>query len=188
MGNLAHLRLAAGCLLGGSTATQSRRWVTLFRVSILRDRRTVLYAGSHASGRHARVWSHDLRPFPFWASLLTGVGWVSMTTPRCTFTCVIHSHLLNGVTSSGSMFTAFPSRFPRLRTSRTRGEGAVISPTREVGVGEQPDRLYHRTYMDTQLRKSMRLSPLIPRSARPVSSEQVAHTRWSRPGQLGAIL
>lgn len=111
LGNLSHLWLAAGYLLGVSASIESCKWVTLFRVSIWHDRRTVLYAGSRLGGRHARVWSHDLRPFPFWASLITGVGWFSMTTPQRTFTCVVHSHLLNGVTLSGSAFTAFPSRF-----------------------------------------------------------------------------
>lgn len=49
------------------------------------------------------------------------------------------------------------------------------SPAWEAGVGEQPPGLYNHTYMDTQLRKSMRRSPLIRRSTRPISSEQVAH-------------
>lgn len=39
---------------------------------------------------------------------------------------------------------------------------------------------YHLTCLDTQLRKSQRLSPLIP-YASTVSSEQVAHTTCSRP-------
>ena len=52
-----------------------------------------------------------------------------MTTPQRTFTCVIHSHLLDGVALSDSALTVVPSRFPRLMTSRPQGEGAVTSFT-----------------------------------------------------------
>ena len=110
LGQSLPLGLAAGCLLSVSTATESQQWVTLFRVSILRDRRTVLYAGSHEWTPYKNV---VVRPetVPVWASLLTDVGWVSMTTPQHTFTRVVHSHLLNGVVPVGLALTAFPSRF-----------------------------------------------------------------------------
>lgn len=182
MGNLFRRWHTAGCLLGVSATTESRRRVTLFRVSIWRDRRAMLYVGSHRGGRLAGMWLPDLRPFPFWVQPLTGVGWFSMTTPQRTFTCVVPSHLLNGVTPSGSALTAFPSRFPRLITSLTRGEGAVTSSTRGAGVDGTHRLCYHRTCMDTQLRKSDATFVAHPPPQRAVSGEQVAHTRCSRRG------
>jgi hypothetical protein len=47
-----------------------------------------------------------------------------------------HSHLLDGITTSGSLYSAVSSRFNRLRTSRPVGDDAVSRTTSAVGLAE----------------------------------------------------
>ena len=87
------------------------------------------------------------------------MGRAKFTTPLRTFTEVLLSHLLNEVTPSGSMLSAFPSRFPRLRTTRPQREGAVFRPPeREELI------IFYRTSMNTQLSERLTISAaLLPR-------------------------
>jgi len=84
--------LPARCL----TTSESHQRVIPFRVSILRDRRVVLYAGSHSDEYHARVCCmvRDQSHFgpacqPIWQGLHDDAS----TAPLLVVT---HSHLLNG--------------------------------------------------------------------------------------------
>lgn len=67
-----------------------------------------------------------LKPFPFLGLLISQRKQVLHHERfNHTFTCVIHSHLLAGITPSDSAFTGFYSRFtPRVATS-AHGENAV---------------------------------------------------------------
>ena len=69
--------LPARCL----TTSESRQRVIPFRVSILRDRRVVLYAGSRSSECHVSAGQHDQRPIPF-GPAIQPLGRVCMTTPH----------------------------------------------------------------------------------------------------------
>jgi len=51
-----------------------------------------------------------------------------------------HSHLLDGITTSGSLYSAVSSRFSRLRTSRPGGDDAVSRTTSAVGLAEETQR------------------------------------------------
>ena len=88
------------------------RTVPPFRVSTLRDVRSVLYAGFRIECRLAFAWQTRPGTVPFWACPIASVGRFSLTTPHRTFTCVDPSCLLNGVAASGSRFTAFSSSLP----------------------------------------------------------------------------
>ena len=85
-------------------------------VSILRDLRTVLYAGFRIECRLASIGKPSRKPFPFGPAsafrAIANVGRASLTTPHHTFICIDHSRLLNGVTAFGSRFTAFSSSLP----------------------------------------------------------------------------
>jgi hypothetical protein len=56
---------------------------------------------------------------------------------------VDHSHLLDGMITSGSSSSAFLSRFSRLRTSRSGGDNVVSRTTSAVGLDDT--KAYHRT-------------------------------------------
>ena len=108
MGNLLSWWHTAGCLLDVSTAIESRQEITLFRVFILRDRRMVFYAGSRQGERHVAGCLHGPETIPILGpACQSALAGSSMTTPQCTFTCVIHSHLLDGVAQSDSVLTVF---------------------------------------------------------------------------------
>jgi len=63
---------------------------------------------------------------------------------------VDHSHLLDGITTSGSPYSAVSSRFNRLRTSRPVGDDAVSRTTSAVGLAEETQ----RTNINLQLLKN----------------------------------
>jgi hypothetical protein len=103
----------------------------------------------------------DLETVPFWASLSSGFGWFRMTTPQCTFSCLIHSR--------------FPDRFcipaeqSRLcfplstRVYQAHAEGKGCLPfTREAGVVAIPLVQYPLPAWICSYENQKRLSPLIP--------------------------
>jgi hypothetical protein len=63
------------------TPHESRQRVIPSRVSIFRDRRVVLYAGSRSSEYHVSEWQHGRRPVPF-GPAVQPLGRVCMTTPQ----------------------------------------------------------------------------------------------------------
>ena len=119
---------------------ESVKRVTLFRLSISRDFRTVLRLrpGLVASERPSALCLIDLETAPFWASLPSGFGWFCMTTPQYTFSCLIHVYPFMGIVACPASsvvrfdFTGFSSRFRPAFTRRTPREGAVSrSPGRQ---------------------------------------------------------
>ena len=147
------------------TSGESRQRVTPFRVSILRDRRAVLYAGSRLGECHVSAWQHGLRPIPF-GPAIQPLGRVCMTTPQ--------PHLY----SSLPIVTCSTGRFVRLDAYRlsfplstvddqSLAEGRRCLPfTGEVRVDDSPCWEYPLTHMDTQLSKITRPLPLNPRALR----------------------
>jgi hypothetical protein len=92
------------------------------------------------------------------------------------------SHLLDGITTSGSLYSAVSSRFSRLRTSRPGGDEAVSRTISAVGLDEITQLGYHRTNITLQLLKNSQ--PVLYRPApdleRSVSGERVAPNQCTR--------
>ena len=161
------------------TSGESRQRVTPFRVSILRDRRAVLYAGSRLGECHVSAWQHGLRPIPF-GPAIQPLGRVCMTTPQ--------PHLY----SSLPIVTCSTGRFVRLDAYRlsfplstvddqSLAEGRRCLPfTGEVRVDDSPCWEYPLTHMDTQLSKITRPLPLNPRALRH-GFERTGRTPWLQP-------
>ena len=101
----------------------------------------------------------DLETVPFWASLSPGFGWFCMTTPQCTFSCLIHRRLPDLFCSPVQQFRFFFPLSTRVYQAHAEGRGCLPF-TREAGVDGIPLAQYHFACMDMQLRKSQRLSPL----------------------------
>jgi hypothetical protein len=145
------------------TSGESRQRVTPFRVSILRDRRVVLYVGSRLSECHVSAWQHGLRPIPF-GPATQPLGRVCMTTPQPH----LDSSLPIVTCSTGRLIRleAYRLSFPlSTRAYQFRAEGRCCLPfTREVRVDDYPCWEYHLTHMDTQLSKITRPLPLNPRT------------------------
>jgi hypothetical protein len=55
--------------------------------------------GLVVSERLSAMCPIDLETVPFWASLSSGFGWLWMTTPQCTFSCLIRSRFPDQVCS-----------------------------------------------------------------------------------------
>ena len=78
------------------TPHESRQRVIPFRVSIWRDRRVVLYAGSRSSECHLSEGQHGRRPVPFGpANSAVGQG-LHDDASTAPLLIVTHSHLLDG--------------------------------------------------------------------------------------------
>ena len=116
--------------------------------------------GLFASERLSAVCPIDLETVPFWASLSSGFGWFCMTTPQCTFSCLVHSRFpgLSGRPVRPS-WLFFPLS---TRVYQAHAEGRGCLPfTREAGVDWIP---FHgiidlHGYAVTKIK---RLSPLSP--------------------------
>ena len=75
----------------------------------------------------------DLETVPFWASLSFSFGWFWMTTPQCTFSCLVHSRLPNRFRSSVQQIRFFCPH--STRAYRAHAEGRSCLPfTREAWV------------------------------------------------------
>ena len=136
-----------------------------------------------------------LKPSPFGASLSSGFGWFCMTTPQCTFSCLVHSRLPSRFCSPVQLFRLF---FPfSTHVYQTHAEGRGCLPfTREAGVAPHgfcgvvaiPLARYHLpawmcSYENqSTLRQAQgQLFAAHPLSLRIVSSEQVAALAGTRP-------
>ena len=170
------------------TSGESRQRVTPFRVSILRDRRVVLYAGSRSSECHVSAWQHGLRPIPF-GPAIQPLGRVCMTTPQPH----LYSSLAIVTCSTGRCvrLAAYRLSFP-LSTidDQSHAEGRRCLPfTGEARVDDSPGWEYHLTHLDTQLSKacpersegSATFAAQPPALCGAVSSERVAPSVCSRP-------
>ena len=72
---------------------------------------------------------------PFWAGPGNQRRPVHLDDASTTASLIVdHSHLLDGITTSGSPYSAVSSRFNRLRTSRPVGDDAVSRTTSAVGL------------------------------------------------------
>ena len=135
------------------TTHESHQRVIPFRVSILRDRRVVLYAGSRSGEYHVSEWQHGRRPVPF-GPAVQPLGRVCMTTPQPH----LHSSLPIVTCSTGRLIRleAYRLSFPlSTRAYQFHAEGRCCLPfTREVRVDDSPCSEYHLTHMDTQLSKA----------------------------------
>jgi len=79
----------------------------------------------------------------------------SLTSPALVRRCQC-SHLLDGIITSGSRFSAFSSRFSRLRTSRPGGDDAVSLTIEAVELDDTCPMRYHRININLQLLKNSR--------------------------------
>jgi hypothetical protein len=135
------------------TPHESYPRVTPFRVSILCDRRVVLYAGSRSGEYQVSAWQPGLRPFPF-GPAVQPLGRVCMTTPQPH----LYSSLPLVTCSTGrrARLAAYRLSFPlSTRAYQFRAEGrCCLSFTREARVDVRCISVYHRTCMDTQLSKA----------------------------------
>ena len=113
------------------TSGESRQRVTPFRVSIFRDRRVVLYAGSRSSEYHVSAWQHGRRPVPFWAchsAVGQGLHDDASTAPLL---IVTHNHLLDGSLRSARGLPPFLPAFDAGLPVPRRGR--VLSPIHRGG-------------------------------------------------------
>ena len=153
--------------------------VTSFRVSILRDRRVVLYAGFRSGEYHAPLcymaWNQSL-----FGPATQPLGRVCMTTPHP----YLHSSLPIATCSTGrsvgSLLVAFLPRFQHGVTSpMPRGSAVSLSPERrELMVGES--RCIISLAWTHSGQRSHDLCRSSPTPCGVVSSERVAHTACSR--------
>ena len=167
--------LPARCL----TPSESHQRVIPFRVSILRDRRVVLYAGSRSGEYHVSAWQHGLRPVPF-GPAIQPLGRVCMTTP--------HPHLY----SSLPIVTCSTGRLVRLEAYRlsfplstvdyqSRAEGRCCLPfTGEVRVDILRIRCIISLAWTHSCQRSRDLCRSSPALCGAVSSERVAPPGCSR--------
>lgn len=75
--------------------------------------------------------------YPFWTGPDNQGRPVLLDDASTTASLIVdHSHLLDGITTSGSSYSAVSSRFNRLRTSRPVGDDALSRTTSAVGLVE----------------------------------------------------
>jgi len=92
------------------TSGESHQRVIPSRVSILRDRRGVLYAGSRSGECHVSDWQHGLRPIPF-GPAIQPLGRV----------CTLAPHASAGVTTPHPhLYSSLPTLAPALRLVQCR--------------------------------------------------------------------
>ena len=93
--------------------------------------------GLVVSERLSAMCPIDLETVPFWASLSSGFGWLWMTTPQCTFSCLIRSCFPDRLCSPVQQSRFF---FPlSTHVYRAYAEGRGCLPfTRGAGVDAIP--------------------------------------------------
>jgi hypothetical protein len=98
--------------------------------------------GLAVSERLSALCPIDLETVPFWASLSSGFGWLCMTTPQYTFSCLIRSRFPDRFCSPVQQSRFF---FPlSTRTYQAHAEGRGCLPfTWEAGVDAIPLAQYH---------------------------------------------
>ena len=98
--------------------------------------------GLVVSERLSALCPIDLETVPFWASLSPGFGWFCMTTPQCTFSCLVHSRLPDRFCSPVQQFRFFFPLSTRVYQAHAEGRGCLPF-TREAGVDAIPLPQYH---------------------------------------------
>jgi len=158
------------------------RWVTPFRVSIVRNYRTVLYAvsrlsdGNHVSLQYVAEWGQ----VPFWACLTAVSAGSNSRRFNYTFACAVHRCLLEASPpTAGSLAPLRPCTPPGVYHAPNVGR-RCHSSARRSGVGKLPC----RTCMNTQLSKArptggLSFATLPPADA--VSGKRIAPTSVSHP-------
>jgi hypothetical protein len=106
---------------------------------------------------------------PFWTRPVNQRRPVVLHDASTTASLIVNlSHLLDGITTSGSPYSAFSSRFSRLRTSRPGGDDAVSLTIEAVELDDTCRMRYHRININLQLLKS---SGQLPFTAPPPTSK-----------------
>jgi hypothetical protein len=91
---------------------------------------------------------------------------------------VSHSHWLDGITMSGSPYSAVSSRFCLLITSRQTGDDAVTRTT--AGVGLDDTKLSSHQHRIRVIKEQPAFFAAHPPSKRTVSGERIAPIRCTR--------
>ena len=127
-----------------------------------------------------------LKPSPFGASLSSGFGWFCMTTPQCTFTCVIHSRFPGQSCSPVQQFWLFFPLSTRVYQAHAEGRGCLpfteeagVAPHEFCGVVAIPLPQYHLPAWICSCENHKTTFAAHPPPLRAVSSEQVADTACS---------
>jgi hypothetical protein len=120
---------------------------------------------------------------PFWTRPVNQRRPVVLHDASTTASLIVNlSHLLDGITTSGSPYSAVSARFSQLRTSRPGGDEAVSRTISAVGLDEILQMGSHRTNITLQLLKNSQ--PVLYRPApdleRSVSDERVAPNQSTR--------
>ena len=124
----------------------------------------------------------DLETVPFWASLTChpALAGSCMTTPRCTFTCVIHSRFPGQSCSPVQQFWLFFPLSTRVYQAHAEGRGCLpftreagVAPHEFCGVVAIPLARYHLPAWICSYEDQTTLAAH-PQPVRAVSSEQVA--------------
>jgi len=152
--------------------------------------------GLRASERLSAMCPIDLETVPFWASLTChpALAGSCMTTPRCTFTCVIHSRFPGQSCSPVQQFWLFFPLSTRVYQAHAEGRGCLpftreagVAPHEFCGVVAIPLARYHLPAWICSYEDQTTLAAH-PQPVRAVSSEQVADKactgRWGFCGTL----
>ncbi|MBI1877894.1 MAG: hypothetical protein HYR94_06650 [Chloroflexi bacterium] len=161
-----------------SVKSESLKRVTPFPNSMGRDRRLLLYAGIRSSDCYVSLdnvaWIPSLLGLP-----LNQRGQVLLDDASTIASLIVSpSHLLDGITMSGSPYSAFSSRFCLLRTSRQAGDEAVTRTT--AGVGLDDTREYQHTNIELELSKNKGVLCRPSPGHKLVSGERIAPSACSR--------
>ena len=172
LGQSLPFELAVGCLLHFWRASDGLLCSAHpFRATLGR----CFMPGLRASERLSAMCPIDLETVPFWASLTChpALAGSCMTTPRCTFTCVIHSRFPGQSCSPVQQFWLFFPLSTRVYQAHAEGRGCLPF-TREAGVVWIPLARYHLPAWICSYENQQTTFAAQPPPLRVVSSEQVA--------------
>jgi hypothetical protein len=138
--------------------------------------------GLFASERLSTLCSIDLETVPFWASLSSGFGWLCMTTPQRTFSCLVHSRFPDRFCRPVRLLRFFFPLSTRVYQAHAEGRGCLPF-TWEAGVDWIP---FHgiidlHGYAVTKIK---RLSPLSPHSCEWYRANR-SHTKHPKKPESG---
>jgi hypothetical protein len=141
--------------------------------------------GLVVSERLSAMCPIDLETVPFWASLSSGFGWLCMTTPQYTFSCLIRSRFPDQFCSPVQQSRFFFPLSTRVYQAHAEGRGCLpftreagVAPHEFCGVVAIPLAQYHLPAWICSY-ESHATSAAQPLSFQTVSGEQVAHTASS---------
>ena len=121
-----------------------------------------------------------MRPFPFGSSLSSGFGWLRITTPQRTFSCLVHSHFPDRFCRPVRLLRLFFPLSTRVYQAHAEGRGCLPF-TREAGVVAIP-LMYACGIIDLHgyaVTKVKRLPPLSPCLCRQFRANR-SHTQRSQ--------